>query len=144
MDVNTLISLSIVFTPPITRVAESMTTSVRAMDFVESARASGAGNFTIIRYHIVANVAGSIVIYATTLVGVSIIAAAGLSFLGLGASVNEATWGGMLSDAGKGGSIRSAWWLSIFPGVTIVIVVLAWNMLGDGLRDVLDPRLRSA
>ena len=80
---NTLLSLSIVFTPPITRVAESITTSVRALDFVESARASGAGNFTIIRYHIVANVAGPVVIYATTLVGVSIIAAAGLSFWAL-------------------------------------------------------------
>lgn len=136
---NTLISLSIVFTPPITRVAESMTTSVRAMDFVESARASGAGNFAIIRYHIVANVAGSIVIYATTLVGVSIIAAAGLSFLGLGVSPPDAEWGIMLNSLRQ--SIYIDIWVPALPGLMIFITSMSFNLLSDGLRDALDVRL---
>ena len=136
---NTLLSLSIVFTPPITRVAESITTSVRALDFVESARASGAGNFTIIRYHIVANVAGPVVIYATTLVGVSIIAAAGLSFLGLGVSPPNAEWGIMLNSLRQ--SIYVDPWVPALPGVMIFITSMSFNLLSDGLRDALDVRL---
>ena len=136
---NTLIALSIVFIPPITRVAESVTTQVRAMDFVESAHASGAGNLSIIRYHIVANVAGPIVIYASTLVGVSIIAAAGLSFLGLGVSVPNAEWGLMLSQLRQ--SIYIEPWVPALPGLMIFITSMAFNLLSDGLRDALDVRL---
>ena len=136
---NTLIALSIVFIPPITRVAESVTTQVRAMDFVESAHASGAGNLSIIRYHIVANVAGPIVIYASTLVGVSIIAAAGLSFLGLGVSVPNAEWGLMLSQLRQ--SIYIEPWVPALPGLMIFLTSMAFNLLSDGLRDALDVRL---
>ena len=136
---NTLIALTIVFIPPITRVAESVTTQVRAMDFVESAQASGAGNLSIIRYHIVANVAGPIVIYASTLVGVSIIAAAGLSFLGLGVSVPNAEWGLMLSQLRQ--SIYIEPWVPALPGLMIFITSMSFNLLSDGLRDALDVRL---
>ena len=136
---NTLISLSIVFTPPITRVAESVATSVRSMDFVESARASGAGDFAIIRYHVVANVAGPVVIYATTLVGVSIIAAAGLSFLGLGVSPPDAEWGIMLNSLRQ--SIYIDPWVPALPGLMIFITSMSFNLLSDGLRDALDVRL---
>ena len=136
---NTLIALSIVFIPPITRIAESVTTQVRAMDFVESAQASGAGNLSIIRYHIVANVAGSVVIYASTLVGVSIIAAAGLSFLGLGVSVPNAEWGLMLSQLRQ--SIYIEPWVPALPGLMIFVTSMSFNLLSDGLRDALDVRL---
>ena len=136
---NTLIALSIVFTPPITRVSESITTQVRTMDFIESAQASGAGIFTILRYHIVANVTGPIVIYATTLVGVSIIAAAGLSFLGLGVSPPAAEWGIMLNTLRQ--SIYIDPWVPAVPGLMIFLTALAFNMLSDGMRDALDVRL---
>ena len=136
---NTLLSLSIVFTPPITRVAESVTTSIRSMDYVESARASGAGAFTIIRFHIVANVAGTVTIYATTLVGVSIIAAAGLSFLGLGVSPPNAEWGIMLNSLRQ--SIYIDPWVPALPGLMIFITSMSFNLLSDGLRDALDVRL---
>ena len=114
------------------------------MDYILAARAVGVSSTRVMVRHIIPNVFAIYLVVMTFYLGAAIIAEASLSFLGLGASVNEATWGGMLSDAGRGGSIRAAWWLSIFPGVTIVIVVLSWNMLGDGLRDVLDPRLRNA
>ena len=136
---NTLISLSIVFIPPITRVSEGITTQVAAMDFVESAHASGAGAFAIIKSQILANVAGPIVVYATTLVGISIIAAAGLSFLGLGVSVPDAEWGLMLTKLRN--SIYIDPWVPALPGLMIFITSMSFNLLSDGLRDALDVRL---
>ena len=136
---NTLIALSIVFIPPITRVAESVTTQVRTMDFVESAQASGAGAFAIIKSHILANVAGPVVIYATTLVGISIIAAAGLSFLGLGVEVPNSEWGVMLNSLRR--SIYEDAWIPALPGVMIFITSMSFNLLSDGLRDALDVKL---
>jgi peptide/nickel transport system permease protein len=109
------------------------------MDYVESARASGAGAFTIIRFHIVANVAGTVTIYATTLVGVSIIAAAGLSFLGLGVSPPNAEWGIMLNSLRQ--SIYIDPWVPALPGLMIFITSMSFNLLSDGLRDALDVRL---
>src|SRR5258708_2958662 len=91
--VNSIVSLAIVFVPQITRVAESVTTGVRSMDFVEAARASGAGPFTIMRVHMLGNVLGPIFVYATGLISVSMILAAGLSFLGLGTKPPEPEWG---------------------------------------------------
>ena len=95
--VNSIVSLTIVFVPQITRVAESVTTGVRSMDFVEAARASGAGPFTIMRVHMLGNVLGPIFVYATGLISVSMILAAGLSFLGLGTKPPEPEWGLMLN-----------------------------------------------
>ena len=95
--VNSIVSLTIVFVPQITRVAESVTTGVRNMDFVEAARASGAGPFTIMRVHMLGNVLGPIFVYATGLISVSMILAAGLSFLGLGTKPPEPEWGLMLN-----------------------------------------------
>ena len=94
---NTIIALSIVFTPPIARVAESVTTQVRGWEFMEAARASGAGSFAIIRHHMIANVLAPIFVYASTLISVSVIIASGLSFLGLGVSPPNAEWGLMLN-----------------------------------------------
>jgi peptide/nickel transport system permease protein len=136
---NTIIALSIVFTPPITRMAESVTTQVRAWEFMEAARASGAGAFAIIRHHMIANVLAPIFVYATTLVSVSVILASGLSFLGLGVSPPNAEWGLMLNTLRQ--SIYVNTWVPALPGVMIFLTSMAFNLLSDGLRDAMDVRL---
>jgi len=136
---NTVIALSIVFTPPITRVAESVTTQVRGWEFMEAARASGAGTWMIIGHHMIANVVAPIFVYASTLVSVSIILASGLSFLGLGASPPKAEWGLMLNTLRQ--SIYVNTWVPILPGVMIFLTSMAFNLFSDGLRDAMDVRL---
>ena len=139
---NVIIALTIGFVPGTVRLIRSQCLAIKEMDYILAARAVGVAPTRIMLRHIIPNVFAIYLVVVTFFLGAAIIAEAGLSFLGLGAAVNEVTWGSMLSDAGGRGSIRAAWWLAIFPGVTIITVVLAWNMLGDGLRDVLDPRLR--
>ena len=134
--INAIISLTLVFIPPIARVAESVTTSVRNLDFVEAARASGAGNFTIIRVHVLGNVLGPVFIYATSLVSVCMILAAGLSFLGLGVRPPTAEWGLMLNTLRQ--SIYIQPWISVLPGLMIFITSLCFNLLSDGLRSAMD------
>jgi peptide/nickel transport system permease protein len=136
---NTIIALSIVFTPPITRIAESVTTQVRGWEFMEAARASGAGTIAIIRHHMIANVLAPIFVYASTLVSVSVILASGLSFLGLGASPPHPEWGLMLNTLRQ--SIYVNTWVPILPGVMIFLTSMAFNLLSDGLRDAMDVRL---
>jgi peptide/nickel transport system permease protein len=136
---NTIIALSIVFTPPITRVAESVTTQVRGWEFMEAARASGAGTFAIIRHHMIANVLAPICVYASTLISVSVIIASGLSFLGLGVSPPNAEWGLMLNTLR--GSIYVNPWVAALPGVMIFMTSMSFNLLSDGLRDAMDVRL---
>jgi peptide/nickel transport system permease protein len=136
---NTIIALSIVFTPPITRLSESVTTQVRAWEFMEAARASGAGTLAIIRHHMIANVLAPIFVYATTLVSVSVIIASGLSFLGLGVSPPHAEWGLMLNTLRQ--SIYVNTWVPALPGVMIFLTSMAFNLLSDGLRDAMDVRL---
>jgi peptide/nickel transport system permease protein len=136
---NTILALSIVFTPPITRLAESVTTQVRAWEFMEAARASGAGTLAIIRHHMIANVLAPIFVYATTLVSVSVIIASGLSFLGLGVSPPNAEWGLMLNTLRQ--SIYVNTWVPALPGVMIFLTSMAFNLLSDGLRDAMDVRL---
>lgn len=137
--VNTIVALSIVFTPPITRVAESATVQIRGWEFMEAARASGAGTFAIIRYHMIANVLAPISIFASTLVSVSVILASGLSFLGLGVSPPHAEWGLMLNTLRQ--SIYVNPWVPALPGVMIFLTSMAFNLLSDGLRDAMDVRL---
>jgi peptide/nickel transport system permease protein len=133
---NALLALTIVFIPPIARVAESVTTQVRSLDFVEAARASGAGAFTIIRVHILGNVLGPIFVYATSLVSVSMILASGLSFLGLGTKPPDPEWGLMLN------TLRTAIYtqplVAALPGVMIFAVSISFNLLSDGLRSAMD------
>ncbi len=133
---NGLISLTVVFIPPIARVAESVTTGVRARDFVEAARASGAGALSIIRHHVLGNVLGPILVYAMSLVAVSMILASGLSFLGLGVRPPEPEWGLMLN------TLRTAIYtqplLCALPGVMIFITSISFNLLTDGLRSAMD------
>lgn len=133
---NGVLSLTIVFIPPIARVAESVTTSVRTRDYVEAARASGAGSFRIIRTQVLGNVLGPIFVYAMSLVAVSMILASGLSFLGLGVRPPDPEWGLMLN------TLRTAMYtqplLCALPGVMIFITSIAFNLLTDGLRSAMD------
>jgi len=135
---NALISLTIVFIPPIARIAESVTAQVRGREFVEAARASGAGALTIVRVHVLGNVLGPIFVYATGLISVSMILAAGLSFLGLGTKPPEPEWGLMLN------TLRTAIYVNPYvaalPGVMIFAVSICFNLLSDGLRSAMDIR----
>jgi peptide/nickel transport system permease protein len=136
--INSLVSLTIVFVPPIVRVAESVTTSVRNLDFIDAARASGAGSLTIMRVHVLGNVLGPIFVYATSLISVCMILAAGLSFLGLGTKPPEPEWGLMLN------TLRTAIYVNpmvaALPGAMIFIVSICFNLLSDGLRSAMDVR----
>ena len=136
---NAIVSLTLVFIPPLTRMTESVTTQIRNLDYVEAARASGAGNLTIIRVHVLSNAAGPVFIYATTLISVCIILASGLSFLGLGTEPPEPEWGLMLNTLRQ--SIYVNPWVAALPGVMIFITSLAFNLLSDGLRSAMDVRL---
>jgi peptide/nickel transport system permease protein len=131
---NALLAIMIVFIPPVTRVTESVTTQVRTMDFVEAARASGASTYAIIRTHML----GPVLVYATVLVSVSILIAAGLSFIGLGASPPAAEWGLMLNTLRE--SIYLAPLNAILPGFTIFITSMCFNLISDGLRSAMDVR----
>lgn len=135
---NSVVSLTIVFIPQITRVAESVTTGVRNRDFVEAARASGASTLTIMRVHMLGNVLGPIFVYATGLISVSMILASGLSFLGLGTKPPEPEWGLMLN------TLRTAIYanpaVAALPGVMIFAVSICFNLLSDGLRSAMDIR----
>ena len=136
---NTILALTISFIPPVIRISESVTTQVRHLDFVEAARASGARPLTIMRYHILNSVLGPILVYATSLISICIILAAGLSFLGLGVTPPSAEWGLMLNN------LRQALWVSPFvaalPGVMIFITSMCFNLMSDGLRQAIDVRL---
>ena len=136
---NAVISLTIVFIPPIARISESVTTQVRSLDYVEAARASGGKTFTIIRAHVLPNVLGPIFIYATSLISVSIILASGLSFLGLGVRPPEAEWGLMLNTLRQAIYVNP--YLAALPGVMIFVTSLSFNLLSDGLRSAMDIRL---
>lgn len=136
---NAIVSLTVVFIAPIARVTESVTTQVRSLDYVEAARASGAGTLTIIRVHVLSNVAGPVFIYATSLISVSIILAAGLSFLGLGTEPPEPEWGLMLNTLRQ--SIYINPWVAALPGVMIFFTSLSFNLMSDGLRSAMDVRM---
>ncbi|MEN9591032.1 MAG: hypothetical protein RLZZ481_2818 [Pseudomonadota bacterium] len=133
---NSLISLTIVFIPPIARVAESVTTQIRSRDFVEAARASGANAFTIVRVHVLGNVLSPIFVYSTSLIAVSMILASGLSFLGLGVKPPEPEWGLMLNTLRTAIYVQP--WIAALPGIMIFITSIAFNLLSDGLRSAME------
>jgi peptide/nickel transport system permease protein len=133
---NSLVSLTVVFIPPIARVAESVTTQIRGRDFVEAARASGANAFTIVRVHVLGNVLGPVFVYATSLIAVSMILASGLSFLGLGVKPPEPEWGLMLNTLRT--AIYAQPWIAALPGVMIFFTSIAFNLLSDGLRSAME------
>lgn len=135
---NAILSLTLVFIPPIIRVAETVTTGVRVLDFVESARASGASVFTIVRVHVLPNVLGPIFVYATNLISVAMILASGLSFLGLGTKPPEAEWGLMLNTLRT--AIYSQPLVAMLPGLCIFVTSICFNLVSDGLRGAMDVR----
>jgi peptide/nickel transport system permease protein len=136
--INGIISLSLVFTPAMCRVAETATAQVKNLDYIEAARASGAGTLTIIRYHVLGNVLGPVFIYASSLVSVSILLASGLSFLGLGVQPPEPDWGLMLS------TLRQSLYVDplgcALPGIAIFITSICFNLVSDGVRGAMDVR----
>jgi peptide/nickel transport system permease protein len=135
---NAMLSLTVVFIPPIARVAEAVTTQVRSRDYVEAARASGAGALAIIRAHILGNVLGPIFVYATSLISVSMILASGLSFLGLGTRPPEPEWGLMLNTLRTAIYVQP--WVAALPGAMIFITSISFNLLSDGLRSAMDVK----
>lgn len=136
---NGMVALTLVFIPPLCRIAETATTQVRGLDFVEAARASGGSTRSIITTHILGNVLGPIFIYASGLVSVSILIASGLSFLGLGVEPPHPDWGLMLSTLRQSIYVNPI--VCALPGVMIFITSLAFNMVSDGLRQAMDVRL---
>jgi peptide/nickel transport system permease protein len=133
---NSLIALTLVFVPQLVRVAESVTTQVRKLDYIEAARMSGASAFSIIRVHVLGNVLGPVFVYATGLLSVSMILGSGLSFLGLGVKPPEPEWGLMLN------TLRSAIYreplIAALPGAMIFMTSIAFNLLADGVRSAMD------
>jgi peptide/nickel transport system permease protein len=137
---NVMIAVGVSSVPAYARLVRSSTLQLRSLAYVEAARASGASSLRVIAAHILPNILAPLIVLASLGVGTSLLAASGLSFLGLGAQPPSPEWGAMLSTGRN--YIELAWWITTFPGLVIVLAVLATNLLGDALRDALDPRLR--
>lgn len=137
---NTMIAIGITGIPAFARLVRGQVLSLRDLDYVQAAQASGGSNYRIVMQHILPNTMAPIIVQASITIPAAILAEAGLSFLGLGIQPPTPSWGAMLNTAR--GYIQMSPWLSIVPGVAIFITVLAFNFLGDALRDILDPRLR--
>ena len=135
---NTLIALTLVFVPQVVRVAESATTQIRKLEYVDAARMSGAGALSIVRVHVLGNVLGPVFVYTTGLISVSLILGSGLSFLGLGVKPPEPEWGLMLN------TLRSAIyvdpWVAALPGAMIFLTSIGFNLLADGVRAAMAVR----
>ena len=140
--VNAMIAIGVVYTPIFARITRASTLSVREEVYVRAARSVGAGDGRIIRLHVLPNVMAPIIVQISISLAFAILSEAALSFLGLGAQRPQPAWGLMLAE-GRG-FIQQAWWMSLFPGLAILLLVLAFNLVGDALRDALDPRQKSA
>jgi ABC-type dipeptide/oligopeptide/nickel transport system permease subunit len=138
---NVVIALVVILLPGATRVVRAQTLSIKELDYVLAARAINASPLRIVLRHILPNVAATYIVLSTITLGFAIVVEASLSFLGVGIPPDVPTWGGMLT-LGASRYVNIAPWLAIFPGIAITLVVFAVNLLGDSLRDVLDPRLR--
>jgi len=136
----TTLALSIVGWPTFTRIVKGSVLSIKGLDFVEAARADGESEFSIVFNHILPNVLSPILVQGTLGLGRAIMLASTLGFIGLGVQPPTAEWGAMTADGRI--FILNQWWVSTFPGLMIFFAVMAFNLLGDGLRDALDPRLR--
>ena len=139
---NIILVIALVIAPGTSRVVRGTVLAVKQHTFIDAAQALGASPRRIVARHVLPNVFAPILVIATVWLGNAIVIEAALSFLGLGTPPPTPTWGAMLSGEGRR-NLETAPYLAIFPGVAISIVVLAFNMLGDALRDLLDPRLRS-
>jgi len=138
--INIVIVISLVLWSQFARMARGETLKVRANDYIDLARSAGASSFHIMMHHVLPNVAGSLIVLATLQVGTVIIMEASLSFLGVGVPPPLPAWGSMIAEGRS--YVVSAWWLCIFPGLAVMLTVLAANILGDTLTDELNPALR--
>lgn len=138
--VNAIVALSLVWWPGYVRLVQGKTLALKAQTFVEAARAVGTGRLRIVLRHILPNCLSPITVKASMDMGTAILAAAGLGFIGLGAQPPHPEWGAMISYGRN--YLPTWWWYSAFPGLAIYLTVLGFNLLGDGLRDVLDPKSR--
>ena len=137
---NLMLAISISSVPSYARIVRASVLSIRDQEFIEAAKAIGASNTRIIFRHIIPNSLAPVIVQATLGVASAILSTAGLSFIGLGIQPPAPEWGSMLSGGRQ--YLRYAWWVTTFPGVAIMITILSLNLLGDGLRDALDPRLK--
>lgn len=138
---NTMLAIGVVQIPVYARLARSVTLSVKERDYILAARCLGASNFRQITRHVLPNSLSPIIVQATLSIASAILEAAALGFLGLGAQPPTPEWGAMLADGYKYLTV-GAWWVLLFPGLAIMLAVLGFNLLGDGLRDALDPSLK--
>jgi peptide/nickel transport system permease protein len=138
---NAMIAIGIVYAPTFARIARGPTLAVVNLAYIEAARAVGAPNWKIMLRHVLPNVSAPLIVQTTVSLSTAILTEAALSFLGLGTQPPTASWGLMLSTARQYMLIDP--WIAIFPGVAIALTVLGFNLLGDGLRDLLDPRIRT-
>lgn len=135
-----IIAIGLVMAPRFARLAYGPTLAIKEKDFIDAARAIGVGGFRIIVRHVLPNIFGEILVMATLWIGTAIRIEANLSFIGLGVSPPTPTWGNMIRSG-----IDQLWnapWLSIFPGLALLIAILSFNMVGDGIRDITDPKLQ--
>ena len=137
---NTVYAIAIVYLPIFARVARAPTLVIKTKEYVTAAQAQGASTWRIMLRHVLPNIAAPIIVQISLALAWAILLEASLSFLGLGTQPPEPSWGGMLSESRR--DMEYAPWLAIFPGAAIMLAVLGFNMLGDGLRDALDPQLR--
>jgi peptide/nickel transport system permease protein len=140
--INVILALAIVYTPRVARVVRASTLVVRELLFIEAARALGVSTWRILFIHILNNIASPILVQATFIFAYAVLAEAGLSFLGVGVPPELPTWGTMIASGQQ--FAHQAIWLVVFPGVAIVLSALSLQMVGDGFRDLLDPKLRKA
>jgi peptide/nickel transport system permease protein len=138
--VNAMIAIGIVYTPSFARITRAATLGVMEQGFIEASQALGSSPTRVMLRHVLPNITGPLIVQTTLSLAFAILAEAALSFLGLGTQPPTPSWGLMLNE-GRG-FFNTAPWLAIFPGVAITLAVLGFNLLGDGLRDALDPRLR--
>jgi peptide/nickel transport system permease protein len=138
---NVMLAVGIAGVPIYTRLVRGQVLQTKALTYVEAARTTGCRDARIVTRHILPNVVAPVIVVATLGIAGAILTGAALSFLGLGAQPPSSEWGAMLSDGRA--FLRRAWWVTTFPGLAITVTVLAINMVGDGLRDALDPRLKT-
>ena len=137
-----MVAIGIVYTPQMARIIRSSVLYIREMEYIEVQKAVGSSNLRIIFRHVIPNSVAPVIVYGTLMLATAILDAAALGFLGLGAQPPTPEWGAMLSKSYQY-IVSGAWWAATFPGIAILFSVLSLNLLGDGLRDILDPRLKT-
>jgi peptide/nickel transport system permease protein len=137
---NAMIAIGVIYAPAFSRVVRSAVLSVMSEPYMEAGRVIGSGSLRLIRLHLLPNIMAPLIVMTTVYLSSAILSEAALSFLGLGTQPPEPSWGGMLNSARM--FMERSPWMAIFPGVAIMLIVMGFNFLGDGLRDILDPRLQ--